>query len=155
MTGSLKHLEAIFPDLARAGYIPKSEKSVVYNCVAYAAGEETRKWEGFRELGYHWPDGVQEGHSLDALISAFQHLGYVSCDSEALEADFEKVALYVDKDGLWTHAAKQCEDGQWTSKLGQLEDIIHQTPNAITGPDPAYGEIACYMKRKCETRAIG
>ena len=53
MTGSLKHLEAVFPNLARAGYSPKSEPSAV---------------------------------------------------------------------------------------LGNLEDIIHQTPLAVAGPDPAYGE---------------
>lgn len=75
-------------------------------------------------------------------------MGYVVCDNETLESEFEKVVLYVDKDGLWTHAAKQCDDGQWTSKLGSLEDIIHRTPDAVAGPDPAYGEIACYMKRK-------
>jgi len=148
MTRQLKHLEEIFPNLAPTGYSSKSDKSAAYNCIAYAAGDETRKWEGYRELGYHWPEDAQEGHSLDALISAFQHLGYIVCDSDTLESDFEKVALFADKDGLWTHAAKQCEDGQWTSKLGNLEDIIHRTPHAIAGPDPAYGEVVCYMKRR-------
>lgn len=151
MTSQLKHLEDIFPKLALAGYSPKSEQSAVYNCIAYAAGDETRKWEGFRELGYHWPEGALEGHSLDALVSAFQHLGYSICDGEALESGYEKVALFVDKDGMWTHAAKQCWDGQWTSKLGRLEDIIHRTLQAVAGPDPAYGDVACYMKRKAES----
>jgi hypothetical protein len=82
------------------------------------------------------------------LISAFEQLGYATCSTDALETDHEKVALYVDKDGLWTHAAKQLSDGQWTSKLGNLEDIIHRTPQAIAGPDPAYGDVACFMKRK-------
>ena len=148
MTGPLKHIEEIFPNLAREGYSPKSEKSAVYNCIAYAADDETRRWAGYRELDYYWPEGARQGHSLDALMSAFQALGYSVCDTEALEPEFEKVALYVDKDGLWTHAAKQREDGQWTSKLGSLEDIIHRTPDAVAGPDPAYGEVACYMKRK-------
>jgi hypothetical protein len=148
MSSQLKHLEEIFANLASAGYSPKSEKSTVYNCIAYAAGDETRKWEGFRELGYHWPEGAQEGHSLDALISAFQQLGYTICDTEGLDPGFEKVALFVDNDGLWTHAAKQCADGKWTSKLGNLEDIIHRTPQAVAGPGGAYGEVACFMKRK-------
>ncbi len=34
MTAQLKHLEEIFPNLVAAGYSPKSEKSVVYNCIA-------------------------------------------------------------------------------------------------------------------------
>jgi hypothetical protein len=152
MSDPLPHLEQIFPNLAAAGYIPKSEKSAVYNCIAYAAGDETRRWAGYRELDYYWPEGAQEGHSLDALMSAFQALGYSMCETEALESDFEKVALYVDKEGLWTHAAKQCDDGQWTSKLGNLEDIIHRALEAVTGPDPAYGEVAGYMKRKRTTQ---
>ncbi len=134
MTGQLKHLEEIFPKLALIGYSPKSDPSTEYNCVAYAAGDETRKWEGYRELGYHWPEGATEGHSLEALVSAFQHLGYVPCEAESLETDIEKVAPFVDEDGLWTHAARQCGDGQWTSKLGRLEDIIHRTPHAVAGP---------------------
>jgi len=148
MTASLQYLEEIFPNLAAAGYSSKSEKTGVYNCIAYAAGDETRKWEGYREIGYYWPEGAREGHTLDALMSAFEQLEYTICDSETLESEYEKVALYVDMDGLWTHAAKQCEDGKWTSKLGNLEDIIHQTPQAVLGPDPAYGQVACFMKRR-------
>ena len=52
-TGQLAHLEAIFPRLAVTGYTPRSEKSGAYNCIAYAAGDETHKWEGFREVGYY------------------------------------------------------------------------------------------------------
>jgi hypothetical protein len=148
MTDQLRHLESIFPDLAAAGYDPKSEKSGAYNCIAYAVGDETRKWAAYREVGYYWPDGAKEGHNLDALISAFEQLEYAICPDETLESECEKVALYVDEDGLWTHAAKQCEDGQWTSKLGNLEDIIHRTPQALAGIDPAYGRVACIMKRR-------
>ena len=46
MTTRLQHLEDIFPNLAPSGYSPKSEQSAAYNCVAYAAGDETRNWEG-------------------------------------------------------------------------------------------------------------
>jgi hypothetical protein len=151
MTDRLQHLEEIFPDLAAAGYSTRSEKSGVYNCIAFAAGDETRKWEGYREGGYYWPEGAREGHTLDALVSAFEQLAYAICDSGAGEPEYEKVALYVDKDGLWTHAAKQREDETWTSKLGNWEDIIHQTPQALAGPDPAYGQVACFMKRRRES----
>jgi hypothetical protein len=148
MSEPLQYLEKIFPNLAASGYSPKSEKSTAYNCIAYAAGDETRKWEGYHEKGYYWPDGAKEGHSLDALVNAFEQLGYCICDHETLEASYEKVVLYVDKDGLWSHAAKQCPDGQWTSKLGNLEDIVHRMSQALAGPEPAYGQVACYMKRR-------
>src|SRR5260370_21543528 len=147
MTIQFRHLEEIFPDLAATGYSPKSDKSPAYNCIAYAAGDETRKWVGYREVGYYWPEGAKEGHTLDALTSAFEQLGYAVCDIDALEGEYENVALFLENEELWTHAAKQCEDGTWTSKLGILEDIIHQTPQAVSGPDPAYGQVACFMKR--------
>jgi hypothetical protein len=82
MTGPLPHLEALFPELAAVGYGPKSEKSSVYNCIAYAAGDELRTWQGYREAGYHWPDGAKEGHNLDALVSAFEQLAYTVCNRE-------------------------------------------------------------------------
>lgn len=148
MSQPLPHLEAIFQKLASVGYSPRSEKSPIYNCIAFAAGDETRKWVGYRELGYYWPESAIEGHGLDALVSALEKLNYTVCRDDALEPDFEKVALYADANGLWTHAAKQSEDGQWVSKLGNLEDIVHRTPQALTGPDPAYGEVACFMRRR-------
>jgi len=148
MTDQLQHLERLFPALAATGYSLQSEQSGVYNCIAYAAGDETRKWEGYREAGYYWPEGAKEGHTLEALISAFEHLEYSICEGDALETEYEKVVLYVDEGGLWTHAAKQREDGQWVSKLGNLEDIMHRTPQAVSGPDPAYGQVACFMKRR-------
>jgi hypothetical protein len=84
MTDPLKHLEAIFSQLAAAGYSPRREQSGVYNCIAYAAGDETRKWEGYREVGYYWPEGASEGHTLAALMSAFEQLEYAICNSDAL-----------------------------------------------------------------------
>ena len=45
----------------------------------------------------------------------------------------EKVALYADDQGNWTHAALQLPDGWWTSKLGPDEDILHRTPQALLG----------------------
>lgn len=49
---------------------------------------------------------------------------------------------------LYTHVARQLTDGKWTSKLGQLEDIVHSTVDAIAGSD--YGEVIQFMKRHLE-----
>lgn len=58
-------LEEIFANLASAGYAVRSEKTAVYNCIAYAGGDVSRRWEGYRELGYHWPDGPRKAiHSM-------------------------------------------------------------------------------------------
>lgn len=76
----------------------------------------------------------------------FEMLGYIVCDSEEPEPGFDKVALYVDSEGYWTHAARQKEDGQWISKLGRGFDIIHRTPHCFGGPD-GYGNVVYFMKK--------
>ncbi len=83
-------------------------------------------------------------HGIGDLVEAFRSLGYEECENETLEEGFEKVAFY----GLglmYTHAARQLSDGRWTSKLGQLEDIVHSTVDAISGGD--YGEVVQFMRR--------
>ena len=47
--------------------------------------------------------------------------------------------------GEFTHVALQLPTGRWTSKLGGLEDIEHDTLKALEGID--YGEPVRFMKR--------
>jgi hypothetical protein len=61
-----------------------------------------------------------------------------------LEPGFEKVVLYGSA-LLYTHAARQLPNGKWTSKLGALADIEHDTPEDVAGG--VYGEVAGFMKR--------
>lgn len=144
MTQHLPHLEKLFENLLGIGYSPKSGPTAVYNCVAYAAGDEFHKWQGYRFAGY-WPPEAKEGGDIAAIVSAFEKIGYVECDFDvALEAGYEKVAIY-EKNKRWQHAARQREDGRWTSKIGDLEDIIHNTPFALAGDE--YGEVVCFLKR--------
>lgn len=82
--------------------------------------------------------------SLEAFEQAYAELGYEVCENGVFENNFEKVALYADKFGSPTHAARQLLNGRWTSKCGQLEDIEHEL-NALTGQ--SYGNVSRYMKR--------
>jgi len=43
-----------------------------------------------------------------------------------------------------THAARQLENGRWTSKLGELEDIEHDLHHLASG---AYGAVVQILKR--------
>lgn len=72
--------------------------------------------------------------------------GFTRCDSGDLEPGWEKVAVYALADDDPTHVARQLESGAWTSKLGDFEDIEHDTPTALEGP--AYGTVYGYMKRR-------
>jgi len=58
---------------------------------------------------------------------------------------FEKIALYSNANES-THAARQLPDGQWTSKLGDFEDIKHVNVECLQGP--CYGIAIGYLKRQ-------
>jgi hypothetical protein len=140
-------LETAFPGLAADGYEITSPKSPKYNCISWAAGDTDKKWDctGLPLVGYYWPPGAKIGEQIDALITVFQILGYESCADGLPEEGFEKLALYGDESGEWTHAAKQTADGRWTSKLGDAEDITHSTPQGVEGV--LYGQVRHYLKR--------
>jgi hypothetical protein len=46
---------------------------------------------------------------------------------------------------MWTHAARQLDNGKWTSKLGQLEDIEHESLEALSGA--VYGSVVQVLKK--------
>ena len=125
-------------------YTITSEEDDAYNCVAWAAGYNNGWWshgEGYRWIG-------ERSASVRSLVLLFNALGYTECDSDALEAGYEKVALYA-KEGDWTHAARQLANGRWTSKLGMYEDIEHAGPEDMCGD--LYGGIHCIMTRHKES----
>jgi hypothetical protein len=95
--------------------------------------------------GYYWPANAAVGLGVEALVSAFTSQGYELCGDGTLEQAFEKVVLFANALGEWTHAAKQLSDGRWSSKLGDAEDITHTTPAGVAGV--IYGDVKYYMKR--------
>jgi len=87
--------------------------------------------------------------TVAGFIRAFGHLGYAICDSSDLEPDFEKLAIYADDTDVPTHMARQLQSGDWTSKLGELEDIQHLTLDQLSGSQ--YGRVVQFLKRKRPT----
>lgn len=78
----------------------------------------------------------------------------VDNQSYDLEAGIEKIAIYVDANGVPTHAARQLADGTWTSKLGEWEDIQHKTLEAMEdsrGLGLGYGKVKLILKRQAAT----
>jgi hypothetical protein len=80
------------------------------------------------------------------VIEIFKHHGYIVCDTDEREDGYEKVALYEHPDFGIEHASRQLQDGQWTSKLGEWEDIRHKTPQSVECDD--YGNVVQIMKRR-------
>ena len=136
------HLEATFPGLRGTSYEVTSRKSTRYNCIAWAAGRDSRWWWPDPSPYTFWPEEPRE-HSLDAFVRVFRTLGYEICASGEHEPGSEKVAIYVDDSGP-THMARQLASGLWSSKCGTREDISHFL-EALEGEK--YGSVAVIMKR--------
>lgn len=137
-------LELTWPNLRKTGYQITSPPDRAYNCIAWAAGHQDRPWWPIDRKPYYWPLEPRV-ESLQSFIDVFKQLGYEICSDSNLESQFEKVAIYVDDDGIPTHMARQLETGEWTSKCGDLEDISHHTLEGLEGE--FYGKVSILMKR--------
>jgi hypothetical protein len=128
-----KRLEGWFGIFAVDNYEVTSKQTKKYNCIAWSMGKTNKWWEAAKYPGYHWPDGIPDDGSLNALMNLYERWGYKKCGKDAtLEEGMEKVAIYC-KDGEYSHGARQLRDGRWTSKLGLFEDIIHESLDSLCG----------------------
>lgn len=139
-------LEGLFPRLQGATYQITSSAQPDYNCIAWAAEDDSRWWEPDAFGLYYWPEDVPRQYTLQAYAEAFRQLGYEACENPAFENGWQKAAIFVGADGIPTHAARQLADGSWTSKLGQMEDIQHPSVDHLSGP--AYGRPILFLRRQ-------
>jgi hypothetical protein len=138
-----RHFPINFPRLGNR-YRKKSSYTDKYNCIAWAMSECHRPW---------WPGSAPEGYwplpssdvTLDNFVAAFKLKGYELCVGAHHEWRFEKVAIYVDRRGEPTHAARQSWRGIWFSKLGSNVDITHESLDALEAG--LYGTVVQMMKR--------
>ena len=139
-------IEHSFPDITDWGYAVTSDITYEYNCIAWAAGDDTRWWWPLPEDGSaYWPPEVPRELTLEAFAAAYAAIGYVVCEDEEHEAGFEKIAIFTDPTtGEPTHAARQLDETSWTSKVGGLQDIRHPL-RALEGAE--YGRVVLLMKR--------
>ena len=137
-------LELLFPNLQGKDYQITSPPHRRYNCIAWAAGDQSDWWWPDAAGSGYWPANATRALTLQAFQEAFATLGYVACETEEYETDFEKIALFTTPSGLPTHAARQLSSNRWTSKLGRMEDIEH---NLRDVEGAVYGSLAVVMKR--------
>ena len=141
-------VEKKHPNLARLGYDVTSEEDKKYNCAAWAAKDTAHWWEPFKEHGVFWPSELPLEDTLSNYISAFETIGFSRGDNEpSLKLHLEKIAIYRDEGGSFMHVARQTADGNWTSKLGELQDIKHSSLKALE--DDNYGHVCLIMQRPC------
>jgi hypothetical protein len=138
---SRREMEQQFPLLQRTGYTLTSPQTKKYNCIAWAAGDNTKWWW---PLSAYWPSQVPPVSTLAAFTMAYGSVGFNQCELRDYEPGFTKVALYVGPDGLVKHAARQLPTGQWTSKMGKGFDLTH-TLEGLEGN--LYGRVALVLKK--------
>ncbi len=151
--GPNSSINADFPNASPLGYLITSEWDDFYNCIAHALCDNNHWWWP----GSHWSSEVECEETLSAFIKMFKTVaGYEEWAQENgnLEAGYEKIAIYADADGKPTHAARQLNDGSWTSKIGQNVDISH--PSVQVLEDSAckkslYGNVVKYLRRPKQT----
>ncbi len=139
------NLERIFPRLHGDRYEITSPAQADYNCIAWAAGDDSCWWEPDVYGQYYWPEGVPRQYTVEAYAGAFRAVGFEVCEDAVFEDGVEKEAIFADPNGSPTHAARQLNDGTWTSKLGQLEDIRHQNLDQVSEGD--YGKPVLVLRR--------
>ncbi len=122
-----------------------SESTRRYNCFAWALGDDSR-WVAPVGNAY-WPKNISNELTVASVIELFREAGYELCEDGRLEDGYEKIAVYA-LNGEPTHAARQLENGRWTSKLGRFEDIEHGSPDELHWDDSkGYGSVAIFMVR--------
>lgn len=131
-----------FPLLKETGFRVTSSPDRRYNCIAWAA-DETSKWWWPDDAGY-WPEEVPREATLEAFVAAYATRSYVPCDNDEPEEGYEKVAIYANQKGP-QHAARQLPNGKWTSKLGALDDIEHNTLDGVNCE--CYGSVVKFLRR--------
>lgn len=127
-----------------------------YNCIAWAAGRCDNAWWPMMGLtSYFWPLPVtSNAETVEIFIEAFREtLGYQNCDNPRLEPNVEKVAIFA-VNNVVTHMARQLQDGRWTSKCGDWEDITHDLEAVSCGSNPGYGKVACILARPREQQSL-
>jgi hypothetical protein len=140
-----------YPKLDDSHFRITSAATRMYNCIAWAVGDDSRWWSFDDFELFYWPDGVRRDDSVESWAAALSSVGFAPCSSAELEEGFEKAAIYA-VDGRARHVARQLATGKWTSKMGSSEDIEHDL-QGIAGRD--YGQVTLLMQRANPDRGRG
>src|ERR1039458_4642664 len=74
--------------------------------------------------------------------------------SGTLEDGYEKIAIFASSEEF-DHVAFQREDGCWSSKLGELGDVMHKTRSSLGGAGCfEYADVAMFMRRVREPHPL-
>jgi hypothetical protein len=140
---------ATFPHLSDRDYQITSPATRKYNCAAWSlAATDAKWWPDPFNIG-RWVPNLPREETVEGFLRLFVYFGYEQCHDGALEEGYEKIAIYAlrQADGSLSpqHFARQLPNGNWTSKLGDFEDIEHHLLESLNGA--SYGTPVCYVRR--------
>ncbi|MCI0506180.1 MAG: hypothetical protein L0Z73_08720 [Gammaproteobacteria bacterium] len=141
---TINDLKKAFPDVNNSNCAITSPATPKYNCIAWAAHKDNLFWWPDASFIYYWPPSVPRKETIDAFVAAYATENYKPCNSQNLQKDREKIAIYT-LNGIPKHAARQLKNGRWTSKLGSNVDIEHEL-RALEGS--IYGKATHFLFRK-------
>lgn len=133
-----------FPNTKFEPFEQTSDLDGRYNCIAWAANDNKRWYEPDPIGFYYWPDEIPREYSISSYIALYEFLGYEKCADDDIEIGFEKIAIYS-KNNIPTHAARQLDNGNWTSKLGKNIDVSHSLFSMMNG---FYGNVVQFLKKR-------
>ena len=141
---TLEEMKTLFPKLSETSCKITSKANRRYNCIAWALCDKT---VSYWPHGLYWPRRIRCDESPLSFQELFEMHGYEICDNQDFEAAFEKIALFANG-GRVKHSARQLQNGWWASKIGNSNDIIHESLCALEadGPDD-YGRVIFVMRR--------
>jgi hypothetical protein len=132
-----------FPNLRKGGnFILTSLNTDQYNCISWALGITNRRTQLYDHLGNGIVDAAE-------YIKLFNRHGFILTKNRDFEKNKTKIAVYISGDTVnkeFKHVARLLSNSKWTSKLGDWEDIEHDTPEALIGK--SYGEEIIIMERQ-------
>lgn len=130
-----------------------SKRDTKYNCIAWSVIYDDRnlwppgKVTTLDGVSYIWFDDLPKDDSLETFIQLYKKFKFEVCEDHNFEEGYRKIAIYSNpKTGKCTHASRQRNNGEWTSKLGQEQDIAHSDPYSIESD--TYGKVALIMRKK-------
>jgi hypothetical protein len=134
-----------FPNSKIDPFLITSPQTSSYNCIAWAFGDNSKWYWPDSSNIYFWPSDIPRQETINSFIKLFESIGYIQTDNDNLDIEFEIIAIYGDSFSNPTHAARQLQNGFWTSKLGQHFDVTH---TIFSMSDGSYGNVLVYMKRQ-------
>lgn len=113
-----------------------------YNCIAWSLGIDD-EWKQVYENNL----GVRD---CNKYIELFKESGFIVIENSNFEEGILKIAIFYEAStNHFKHVARQINNNSWTSKLGEWEDIQHNTPEDLLGD--SYGDTLIFMCKPNDT----